>query len=190
MRSYSSRVIVWLVAFVESSTTKVDLVLRESTRALTTTLSNSVSWLLGIFSVSSRTRAAVGLNSACAALTSYTTTAPPRWRKHTPHSACGVHASSGSPKYARTRGIDLGSVPRPVRAQNIPLRMKCWALRAAISQQGCGTKAITPAPASQLSPAHAERSDRAARFPAAEPNQAAKNPAARHRFLAAGLEPR
>src|SRR5215469_7307853 len=71
---------VCLVALVESSTTNVDRVLRESTLALTTTLSNSVIWLLGIFSVSSRSRSAVGFHSTNAALTSYTTTVPPRWR--------------------------------------------------------------------------------------------------------------
>src|SRR5216683_2902034 len=55
----------------------VDLVLRESTRALTTTLPNSVTWQFGIFSVSSRSRSAVGFHSTDAALTPYTTTAPP-----------------------------------------------------------------------------------------------------------------
>src|SRR5260370_7989110 len=55
----------------------VDLVLRESTRALTTTLPNSVTWLFGIFSVSSRSRSAVGFHSTDAALTPYTTAAPP-----------------------------------------------------------------------------------------------------------------
>src|SRR5215469_13558535 len=80
MRSYSALVMVCLVALVESSTTNVDLVLRESTLALTTTLSNSVTWLLGIFSVNSRSRSPVGFHSTNAALTSYTTTAPPRWR--------------------------------------------------------------------------------------------------------------
>ena len=69
---------VCLVALVESSTTKVERVLRESTRALTTTLSNSVTWLLGICSVSSRSRAAGGFHSTDAAFTLYTTTDPPR----------------------------------------------------------------------------------------------------------------
>src|SRR5215472_13202966 len=111
---------VCLVALVESSTTNVDLVLRESTLALTTTLSNSVIWLLGIFSVNSRSRSAVGFHSTNAALTSYTTSAPPRWRLQgsrptgcgdTERSAAGL-CTPGSPKLARTCGIDLGSVPR------------------------------------------------------------------------------
>src|SRR5450755_4511350 len=77
-RSCSWRVMVCLVALVESSTTNVDRMLRESTRALTTTLPNSVTWLLGICSVSSRSRAAVGFHSTDAAFTLYTTTDPPR----------------------------------------------------------------------------------------------------------------
>src|SRR5450755_3951456 len=77
MRSYSSRVMVCLVAFVESSTMKVDRVLRESTFALTTMLPNSVTWLFGIFSASTRIRSVVGFHSTDAALTSYTTTPPP-----------------------------------------------------------------------------------------------------------------
>src|ERR1700685_4754089 len=77
MRSYSSRVMVCLVALVESSTVNVDRVLRESTFALTTTLPNSVTWLFGIFSASTRIRSVVGFHSADAALTSYTTTPPP-----------------------------------------------------------------------------------------------------------------
>jgi hypothetical protein len=55
----------------------VDLVLRESTRAVTSTLPNSVIRLFGIFSVSSRSRRAVGFHSTDAAFTPYTTTAPP-----------------------------------------------------------------------------------------------------------------
>src|SRR3954469_19021669 len=54
----------------------VDLALRLSTRAFTTTLPNSVSRQLGIFSVSSRSRAAVGFHSTDLALTSYATIAP------------------------------------------------------------------------------------------------------------------
>jgi hypothetical protein len=56
---------------------KVERVLRESTRAFTTTLPNSVFWLFGIFSVSSRSRSAVGFHSTVVAFTSYATTAPP-----------------------------------------------------------------------------------------------------------------
>jgi hypothetical protein len=56
---------------------KVDRALRESTFALTATLPNSVIWLFGIFSVSSRSRSVVGFHSTDAALTSYTTTSPP-----------------------------------------------------------------------------------------------------------------
>jgi hypothetical protein len=36
-----------LVAFAESSTISADFTLREPTRAITTTLPNSVTWLLG-----------------------------------------------------------------------------------------------------------------------------------------------
>src|SRR6266480_3258321 len=73
MRSYSARVIVCLVALVESSTMKVDLVLRESTLALTTTLPNSVTTAFGIFSASSRRRSAAGFHSTVAAFTSCAT---------------------------------------------------------------------------------------------------------------------
>src|ERR1700733_4144186 len=81
---YSSLLMVCLVAFVESSTMKVDRVLRESTRAFTTTLPNSVIWLFGIFSVSSRSRSAVGFHSTDAAFTSYATSAPPLERPSRP----------------------------------------------------------------------------------------------------------
>src|ERR1035437_10770804 len=77
MRSYSSRVMVCLVALVESSTMNVDRVLRESTFVLTTRLPNSVTWLFGIFSASTRIRSVVAFHSTDAALTSYTTTPPP-----------------------------------------------------------------------------------------------------------------
>ena len=70
MRRYSSRVMVCLVALVESATTKVDRVLRASTRALTTRLPNSVIWLFGIFSASSRSRSVDGFHSTDAACTS------------------------------------------------------------------------------------------------------------------------
>src|SRR6201995_6111090 len=56
----------------------VDLVLRESTRAFTATFPNSVSWLFGIFSVSSRSRSVDGFHSTDAAFTWYTTDTPPR----------------------------------------------------------------------------------------------------------------
>src|SRR5438132_626033 len=77
MRSNSARVIVCLVALVESSTMKVDLVLRESTLALTATLPNSVITAFGIFSASSRSRAVVGFHSTVAAFTSCATAPPP-----------------------------------------------------------------------------------------------------------------
>src|SRR6266699_1495330 len=86
---------VCLVALVESSTINVDLVLRESTCAVTTTLSNSVTWLFGIFSVSSRSRSAVGFHSTDAALTPYTTTAPP------PRALLLVAPPRGSPREAQ-----------------------------------------------------------------------------------------
>src|SRR5215831_2307422 len=117
MRSYSAREMVCFVALVESSTMKVDLVLRESTLALTTTLPNSVTWLLGIFSVSSRSRPAAGLNSTCAALTSYTTAAPPRWRKRRERSACGVAPVRAAQRAPGRAGFDLGSVPRSSQDQ-------------------------------------------------------------------------
>src|SRR6266516_3975133 len=77
MRSYSARGIVCLVALVESSTMKVDPVLRESTLALTATLPNSVITAFGIFSASSRSRAVVGFHSTVAAFTSCATAPPP-----------------------------------------------------------------------------------------------------------------
>jgi hypothetical protein len=55
----------------------VDRVLRESTRAFTATFPNSVSWLFGIFSVSSRSRSADGFHSTDTAFTWYTTSTPP-----------------------------------------------------------------------------------------------------------------
>src|SRR5258706_15565595 len=88
---------VCLVALVESSTMNVDLVLRESTRAFTTTLSNSVTWLFGIFSVSSRSRSAVGFHSTDEALTPYTTTAPPP-------RAAAARSSASSPAGADGEG--------------------------------------------------------------------------------------
>src|ERR1700735_1472109 len=100
---------VCLVALVESSTMKVDFVLRESTRALTTTLPNSVTWQLGIFSVSSRSRSALGFHSADAALNSYTTTAPPHGRWCGARSAQVTHGDAAP---AALCSRDLGSVPR------------------------------------------------------------------------------
>jgi hypothetical protein len=84
MRSNSARVIVCLVALVESSTMNVDRVLRESTRARTFTLPNSVTEAFGIFSVSSRSRSAVGFHSTDAALTCCPTVAPPPGRRPVP----------------------------------------------------------------------------------------------------------
>src|SRR5262245_35734875 len=89
MRSNSARAIVCLVALVESSTMKVDLVLRESTLALTATLPNSVITAFGIFSASSRSRAAVGFHSTVAAFTSCATAPPPGRASSTLHArAC------------------------------------------------------------------------------------------------------
>src|SRR6266567_5048204 len=118
MRSYSSRVIVCLVALVESSTTKVDRALRESTLVFTTTLPNSVRWLFGIFSVSSRSRSVVGLHSTDAALTSYTTTPPPgacavapsgpaatRWQRHLSRGIWGVYPDKEGSNARRTCGL-------------------------------------------------------------------------------------
>ena len=67
---------VCLVVLVESSAMKVDLALRLSTLALTTTLANSVTDELGIISVSSRSRAGPGFHSTDPAFTSYATIAP------------------------------------------------------------------------------------------------------------------
>src|SRR5215467_7124458 len=58
----------------------VDRVLRESTRALTFTLPNSVTDAFGIFSVSSRSRSAEGFHSTDAAFTCCPTVAPPPGR--------------------------------------------------------------------------------------------------------------
>src|SRR5215470_10425149 len=92
MRSNSARVIVCLVALVESSTMKVDLVLRESTLALTATLPNSVITAFGIFSASSRSRAAVGFHSTVAAFTSCATAPPPG------RASCTLHARACLPQ--------------------------------------------------------------------------------------------
>src|SRR5258708_16559981 len=108
-RSYSAGVMGCLVAWGESSTMNVDLLLRESTRALTTTLPNSVTWQFGIFSVSSRSRSAVGFHSTDAALTPYTTTAPP------PSALLRVAPLRAHPLDARRNPAalrDLRSVPR------------------------------------------------------------------------------
>src|SRR6266550_3179494 len=76
-RSYSARVMVCPPELVESSSRYVDRVLRESTRALTATFPNSVSVALGISSVSSRNRAAVGFHSTREPFTWYATVVPP-----------------------------------------------------------------------------------------------------------------
>src|SRR5215469_3901235 len=129
IRSYSSRVMVCLVALVESSTTKVDLVLRESTLALTTTLSNSVTWLLGIFSVNCRSRSGVGFHSTNAALTSYTTTAPPRWRLRFASTGCGDTERSAAGLALRAgqtwpghAGSIWGVYPGRLRSNILPIR--------------------------------------------------------------------
>src|SRR5262245_7865947 len=75
-RSYSSRVIVCLVALVESSTTYVDFALRLSTRVFTTTFPNSVLRAFDIFSVSSRSRSGAGFHSTDFAWTWYATITP------------------------------------------------------------------------------------------------------------------
>ena len=75
--------------------------LRESTRALTFTFPNSVSVALGISSVSSRNRAAVGFHSTREPFTWYATVFPPPG--HTPHAR--GHARAGTLASARgTRG--------------------------------------------------------------------------------------
>src|SRR6266516_5472356 len=89
MRSNSARVIVCLVALVESSTMKVDPVLRESTLALTATLPNSVTTAFGIFSASSRRRSAAGFHSTGAAFTSCATCSSSSARlSHAPCPGC------------------------------------------------------------------------------------------------------
>src|SRR5207248_4555298 len=85
-RSYSARVMVCPRELVESSTRYVDRVLRESTRALTFTFPNSVSVALGISSVSSRNRAAVGFHSTREPFTWYATVFPPPDTRLTPRS--------------------------------------------------------------------------------------------------------
>ena len=67
-------------------------VLRASTRALTTTLPNSVTWLFGIFSVSSRNRS--GSDS----------TPPKRHSRHTPLLILPVGACVGARLRLRSRG--------------------------------------------------------------------------------------
>src|SRR6266516_4203754 len=85
----------------------VDRVLRESTRARTFTLPNSVTEAFGIFSVSSRSRSAVGFHSTAAAFTCCPTVAPPPGRR--PEPGPGLPAAG----HARVRPTlrDLGSVP-------------------------------------------------------------------------------
>jgi len=70
-------VIVRFVTFEESSTMYVERALRESTRAFTARFPNSVTWLFGISSASSRNRLAGGFHSTDFALSSYATFAPP-----------------------------------------------------------------------------------------------------------------
>src|SRR5215469_18889576 len=86
----------------------VDLVLRESTRALTFTSPNSVTEAFGIFSVSSRSRSVVGFHSTDAAFTCCPTVAPPLERRPVPH-VCLPAAGHGRVRPALR---DLGSVPR------------------------------------------------------------------------------
>src|SRR6516225_7184424 len=107
IRSNSARLIVCLVALVESSTMNVDRVLRESTRALTFTLPNSVTEAFGIFSVSSRSRSAEGFHSTDAAFTCCPTVAPPPG-----HGRClaPVLPAVGHARL-RPKLRDLGSVP-------------------------------------------------------------------------------
>src|SRR5580704_3809090 len=105
-RSYSARVMVCPRELVESSTMYVDRVLRESTRALTFTFPNSVSVALGIFSVSSRNRAAVGFHSTREPFTWYATVFPPPG--HTRHARGHAHAGT----LAGARGRALGGPAR------------------------------------------------------------------------------
>src|SRR5215471_5782989 len=85
----------------------VDRVLRESTRALTFTLPNSVTDAFGIFSVSSRSRSAEGFHSTDAAFTCCPTVAPPPGRGPCPARVLPAvgHAC------LRPKLRDLGSVP-------------------------------------------------------------------------------
>src|SRR5690242_14549186 len=85
----------------------VDRVLRESTRALTFTLPNSVTDAFGIFSVSSRSRSAEGFHSTEAAFTCCPTVAPPPGRGPCPARVLpAVGHACPRPKLR-----DLGSVP-------------------------------------------------------------------------------
>src|ERR1700751_4010665 len=97
-RSYSARVMVCPRELVESSTRYVDRVLRESTRALTFTFPNSDTEALGISSVSSRNRAAVGFHSPREPLTWYATVVPPpghtRHARHHARRSC-PHGHAG-----------------------------------------------------------------------------------------------
>src|SRR6201986_3579674 len=100
-RSYSARVMASPRYLVESSTRSVDRVLRESTRALTFTFPNSVIVALGISSVSSRNRAAVGFHSTREPFTWYATVFPPPG--HTPHAAV-TPARARWPAHGETHG--------------------------------------------------------------------------------------
>src|ERR1700748_3932049 len=90
----------------------VERVLRESTRALTFTFPNSVSVALGISSVSSRNRAAVGFHSTREPFTWYATVFPPPG--HTPHAAVTPARTrlASARGNAWTRG---DAQPRPAR---------------------------------------------------------------------------
>src|SRR2546429_3510893 len=112
MRSNSARVIVCLVALVESSTMKVDLVLRESTLALTATLPNSVITAFGIFSASSRSRAVVGFHSTVAAFTSCATAPPPGRASSTLHArTCLPQRTVMCVLRCEIRGVYPGATP-------------------------------------------------------------------------------
>src|SRR6059058_4471502 len=112
MRSYSARVIVCLVALVESSTMNVDLVLRESTLAFTATLPNSVITAFGIFSASSRSRAVVGFHSTVAAFTSCATAPPPGRASGTLHArACLPQRTVMCGLRCEIRGVYPGTTP-------------------------------------------------------------------------------
>src|SRR5215470_16135680 len=120
MRSNSARVIVCLVALVESSTMKVDLVLRESTLALTATLPNSVITAFGIFSASSRSRAVVGFHSTVAAFTSCATAPPPGRASSTLHArTCLPQRTVMCVLRCEIRGVYPGTTPVNGRRQGL-----------------------------------------------------------------------
>src|SRR5579859_2081694 len=139
----------------------VDRVLRESTRARTFTLPNSVTEAFGIFSVSSRSRSTVGFHSTVAAFTCCPTVAPPPGRRpRAPvRGPAGRRARSRAPYAAR-----FGECTRQGANECRPGARYAGAARAAavaaeeICARGARTLAVpgVVSGCGKLSPSHPE----------------------------------